>query len=167
MKPTIPERRAKLFPVYRPSFASLRTGLEYGMVVQGKEMQLPALPLPIESSLAQDVNVHRFQLSRNIRLLRNYGMRPDYPVVQVPTTPFQGRVVKQTPTPVMTAFGPRPRPGATPVFPRTARGGTMGSVKRFAKSTKVIPNKYRPPVYGSDKPQVQSVDPSLTLDQGN
>ena len=148
MKPTVASRREKLFPVFRPSFASRRVGLEYGMTVQGKPMQLPNVAQPVRSSLAQNVNVHRFQLSRNLKLLRNYGMRPDYPVLRAPFIPFQAKVAKQTPTPQMTRFGSRPTPGLTPVYPRVAKGGTMGSVKRFAKASKVIPNRYRPPIYG-------------------
>jgi len=135
------------------------------MVVKGAAMQIPDVPLPIRSSLGQDTLVHRFQLSRNLRLLRNYGMRPDYPVLKAQSTAFRGRVVKQTPTPQLTRFGVRPRPGLTPVYPRVGAPGTMGSVKRFSKASKVIPNRYRPPLYGGGT-QVQNLSPGLTLDQG-
>lgn len=161
MKPTVGSKRERLFPVFRPSFAPLRTGLEYGMTVQGKPMQLPNLPQPIRSSLGQNTLVHRFQLSRNLKLLRTFGLRPDYPTLRAQSIPFRGRVQQQTPTPVMTRFGTRPRPGATPVFPRVGRPGTMGSVKRFTKANKVIPNRYRPPLYGG------GTEPPLGQDLGS
>lgn len=154
MKPQGASNRGeKVFPVFRPSFRPLRTGLEYGMTVQGRPMPAPNVALPIQSSTAQDVNVHRFQITRNLRLLRNYGMRPDHPVLRAPSIPFTAKVNAQTPKPVMTRLGTRPVPGATPVFPRTGAPGTMGSVKRFPKAILAMPNRYRPPVYGGRRQQ--------------
>lgn len=137
----------RAFPIARFSRVPLRVGLEYGMTIQRKDISAPPVPLPVRSSLAQPLVVHRYQLSRNIRLLRNYGFAPGNPVLKAQSIPFQGRGGNTSP--VLTRFGmQKPRPGATPVFPRVSSGGSMGAVRRFPKSLLVPPNTYRPPVYG-------------------
>lgn len=143
-------KTARLFPVAQVSRVPLRRGLEYGMTIQSRDIPAPDVPLPIRSSLAQSLGVHRFQISRNLKLLRNYGFAPGNPVLKAQTIPLQGRANAQRPTPVMTRFGMQaPRPGATPVFPRVGKPGAMGSVRRFPRAILVPPNTYRIPVYGN------------------
>lgn len=150
------QQQDSAFPIYRPSFKPLRKGLQYGMTITRRDGDAPDLPMPIRSSLFGKEIVTRFQLSRNIRLLRNYGFAPGNPVLKAQSIPVQALLLQQRPTPTMTRFGmQKPSPGATPVFPRTGARGGMGSVRRFPKAIRVVPNTYRPPVYGQDTPQVQ------------
>ncbi len=156
-KPSGYNRGPRLFPMAIVSRKPLRTGLEYGMTIKSGDMDAPDVPMPIRSSLGQSLLTHRFQLSRNIRLLRNYGFAPGNPILKAQSIPLQAKISGQTPKPVMTRFGmQKPQPGATPAFPRTGARGSMGSVRRFPKSILVIPNTYRPPVYGQDTAQVQT-----------
>lgn len=137
----------RAFPLARVSRVPLRVGLEYGMTIQSKDIPPATVPLPVRSTLAQPLVVHRYQLSRNIRLLRNYGFAPGNPVLRAQSIPFKGQGGMTTP--VMTRFGmQKPRPGATPVFPRSGSKGSMGPVRRYPKSLLVAPNTYTPPVYG-------------------
>lgn len=141
--------RDRLFPLARFSRVPLRVGLEYGMTVQGKPMDVPSVRMPVRSSLAQRLLIHRYQITRNIRLLHGYGFAPGNPVLKADSTPLTAKIKQNTPTPTMTRFGMSPVQGVR-VFPRTALAGGLGSPKRFPKAIPVIQNTYTPPVYGAE-----------------
>lgn len=142
--------RAALFPIARVSRVPLRVGLEYGMAIKGAPMDAPNVAPPIRSSLAQQTVIHRFQLSRYISRLRTYGFAPGNPILKADSIDLKSRQTANTPKPVMTRLGQRPVPGRTPVFPRTAAPGTMGSPRRFPKALPVQKNTYTPPIYGTE-----------------
>lgn len=145
------QQRARLFPIARVSRVPLRVGLEYGMTISGVPMDAPTVAMPVRSSLAQKLNIHRYQLSRNIRLLHGYGFAPGNPVLKADSTPLQARVAQAVDQPQMTRFGQTPIPGQTPVFPRTGARGVMRAVRRFPKAIPVTPNNWTPPVYGGQE----------------
>lgn len=137
--------QAQAFPMAIVSRRPLRVGLEYGMTIQGKDVPAPTVQMPVRSSLGQPFLRHRFQLSRNIRLLRTYGFAPGNPILQAESIPNQSSASSQRPRPIAARYGMQTSGG---VRASVGSRGSMGSPKRFPKAIMVPPNTYSPPVYG-------------------
>lgn len=135
-------RRKNVFTLSPLSHKPIRTGMSYGMRYGGRVQEAPAVAPPIpRQSLAQMVLVHRYQVSKYIPLFaRPMGlmMQAGYPVDHVlkliPGAPVQRN------TPVLS--------NAPMSLPRTAKGGTMRPMSRWAKALPLTPNPYNPPTYG-------------------
>lgn len=116
-------------------------GITYGMDHGAENGLTPNVPLPVRSSLAQEVAVWRVQVSHYFARIagatRYPGMAPGYPTAKVLTL-------------VNTA--PRMR-GGNPSNIRGLRGyparsGFMAAPPRFRKALPNPVNDYSPPIYG-------------------
>lgn len=125
------------FVVTRQEKHDILVGIEDGMLLQNKVGRAPNVPLQTRSSLGQQVIRHRFQISRYISGLRNYGMRPDYPVVHVLT------MVKTSPA----GRSGRPVMSVGYTLPQTASGGTIAPPPRFKKALKSPVAIFAPATY--------------------
>lgn len=132
-------QKSNPFIVTRFEKRYILAGISSDMVLEGKVAEAPNVPMQVRSSLGQQVFKHRFQITSYISKLRNYGMRPDYPVFHALT------MIKTSPagrslTPVMSV-------GYT--LPQTAMGGTIGPPPRFKKALKSPVAVFAPPTYES------------------
>lgn len=144
MLKTLPTPVAGLASIRNPNVEGLmlsrpplRTGMEYFMLYDHRKMAAPNVPPPVRrASLAQQQLIHRYQISKYISRLRNFGLRPDHPAFHGFKITVQGRIAT---TPVMS--DPQwntPRPLA----------GSMRAPARFAKALPTAPNPYIAPTYG-------------------
>lgn len=131
MLKTVTQKR-DVFAVPPNRRAEILGPLEYGMQYGGRVMEAPNVPLMVRSSLGQRVLVHRFQMSRYISRLRNYGMRPDHPA-------FKGHMVVNTAPRIVVPTRAR--------LPLSKKPGTMAATPRFPKALGNPPNNYQPPEY--------------------
>lgn len=113
----------------------LGRGMGYGMLVRARPVPSPGIPLFVRSSLYQNVLWHRFQISRYISKLRNYGMRPDYPTPHVLTMINSAPPMNKNPRPTISRFG------------RTGSPGYMQAPRRFKKALPANDIPYYPPEY--------------------
>lgn len=130
-------------PAFRtPVFSRVQSerGNEYGMAIKGENSLAPNVPLPVRSSLAQEIAVYRVQLSHYFASIagatRFPGMAPGYPVAKVLT------LVNTAPRMVRGSRAVRGQRG----YP--ARTGYMNAPPRFQKALPSPINNYQPPVYG-------------------
>lgn len=141
--------RGRPFEVLRILRMPLEIGMEYSMSYDSTVMGGPNVPPPIpRQSLAQTVIVHRYQQSKYFSRLRNYGLRPDYPIAH-------GHVVVQTgnssvnnaPTITSTKMGTDSSLGV----PQVNSAGAQGFMRpggRFRKALPLPVVNYNPPIYG-------------------
>jgi hypothetical protein len=125
-------------PVYvRPQS---ERGIDYGMNHKSEQLEVN-VPLPVRSSLAQDIGIFKVQLSHYFRAIagatRYPGMRAGYPVAKVLT------LVNTAPQ--MRAGNPR---NTTGLRGHPARSGFMNAPPRFKKALPLPTNQYVPPIYG-------------------
>lgn len=112
-------------------------GMSAEMLLQGKINESPNVPMLQRQSLGQQVLHHRFQQTEYFSKLRNYGLRPDYPIAHVLS------LIKLSPAgkssyPVI-AIGYH--------TPATAQGGVMRAPPRFKKALRSPLNIFTPPTY--------------------
>lgn len=135
-------RKSALRTPFFPRPQSQR-GIDSGMTTMGSNdpSMLPTIPLPVRSSLAQTILVHRVQLSHYFAKVAgatryNGGMAPGYPVAKVlsliNTAPLMRRNARAV-------TGLRGLP---------ARSGYMSAPPRFTKALPLPVNDYQPPIYG-------------------
>jgi hypothetical protein len=130
-------------PAFRtPVFARVQSeqGMSYGMNHKAETNLSPGIPLPVRSSLAQEIFVFKVQLSHYFRSIakatRFPGMAPGYPTAKAATM-------------LNTAPPMRVNSRATTGlrgFP--ARSGFMNAPPRFKKALPLPVNDYQPPIYG-------------------
>ena len=113
-------------------------GITYTEEYRVQSMESPGIPPAIRSSLFQPLNKFRRHTSIYLSELRNYGLRPDHPIVKLLGIQKRIRVMANRPIPT------------TSPYPMTSSVGGMGTSPRF---TKALPSKkvvFNPPVYGTD-----------------
>lgn len=132
-------------------------GIIVGMDWDAKNDLAPTVPLPVRSSLAQEIAVWRVQLNRYIYILAGAARWPGmpgtsystsgypsfdgYPTAKLPTILNTRPNMKQTKT--VTSGYSRPGFGGYP-----KRRGFMNAPPRFKKALPAPINDYEPPVYG-------------------
>lgn len=141
--------RARPFEVLRILRAPLETGMEYEMHYDSVVMGGPNVPPPIpRQSLAQQVIVHRYQQSKYFSRLRNYGLRPDYPIAHGWRVIQTGNSsVNNAPVMTTTFLGTDPQSRGIQVNSPGAQG-FMRPGGRFKKALPTPVVNYNPPVYG-------------------
>ena len=113
-------------------------GITYTEDYRVQATESPGIQPAIRNSLFQPLNKFRRHTSSYISTLRNYGLRPDYPVVKLLGIQKRIRVMANRPLPT------------TSNYPMTSSVGGMGTSPRF---TKALPSRkivFNPPIYGSD-----------------
>jgi hypothetical protein len=132
--------KAYPFRVNSPLVSPNEKGITYSEDYRVQVMESPGIPPAIRSSLFQPLNKFRRHMSSYISELRNYGLRPDYPVVKLLGIQKRVRIMANRPLPTMSNY------------PQTSLSGGMGTSPRFIKalpSSKVV---FNPPIYGNDNP---------------
>lgn len=142
-KPMPPPKRMPRKPAFRtPVFARVQNerGIDYGMNHKAEKDLEPNVPLPVRSSLAQNIGVFRVQFShyfaRIAGVTRYPGMAPGYPTAKTRSMINTAPSMVRSSTPVAGLRG----------FP--ARSGYMNAPRRFSKAIPLPLNQYQPPVYG-------------------
>lgn len=134
-------------------------GIIVGMDFQAENSLAPTVPLPVRSSLAQEISVYRVQLNRYIYLLARAARWPgmpgtsfsksDYPYYRGYPTARVVSVINTRPnmrqTKTVSSGYSRPGFGGYP-----KRSGFMNAPPRFKKSLPLPLNEYEPPVYGEE-----------------
>lgn len=145
------DRRAALrTPVYTRAY--IQRGIMQYMTYGAQAEKPPGIPLPIRSSLAQIIHIHKVRLSHYTSWMKPYGMKRhypipsealgDYPVAKVVTLINKGpNNLAVQPLPVIN------RPGIAPSQPRVRHRGTMGPPRRFTKALPVSMVNFVPPTY--------------------
>jgi hypothetical protein len=126
-------KNGKLFPVAPNARIPNRSNMEYRMIIEGEHIPSATVPMQLRQSEAQPIVVHRWQFSRYFSLLRNYGLRPDYPI-------FRGFAI----VPVNSS------PNAKIVISRRGAAANQGSMRPIPRFRKALPYPivtYNPPTY--------------------
>lgn len=125
-----------------PSRHELFTGMEYNMDYDTRQVPTPSVPPPVSrQSLAQQTMIHNYHWSRYLSVIKNFGLRPDYPVFHGFTIVNGAPEVSNTGVPTMS------NPPMN--FPRPATAGTMKPNPRYSKALPLPIPSYDPPTYGS------------------
>lgn len=147
MRPTKPSTKASLFPIGSVNQRQNRSGLEYQGMLTARPMEAPNVPQVIRSTLSMPITRYRIQFTRNLKLLRTYGFAPGNPVLRATPNPYTVTSRRRQPKPTLRG-GRRNGPLSVSRAPAAAKPGRMGAPKRFPKALPLIPNNYKPPVYG-------------------
>lgn len=129
-------------PVYvRPQS---ERGIDYGMNHKSEELTVN-VPLPVRSSLAQEIGIFKVQLSHYFRAIagatRFPGMAPGYPTAKVLSL-INTAPKNMTKSGAVATGKSRAGFGG---YPKTS--GFMGAPKRFEKALPLPINIYEPPTY--------------------
>jgi hypothetical protein len=117
----------------------------------------PTVPLPVRSSLAQEIGVWKVQLNRYIYLLARATRWPGMPGTSFSTSgypSFKGYPTAKVPMTVNTAPNNMSRSRQATGYSRPGFGGYpkrkgfMLAPARFKKALPLPLNEYEPPVYG-------------------
>lgn len=147
MRPTKPTTKASLFPIGAVNQRQNRNGLEYSGALTTRPMNAPNVPLPVRSTLSMPITRYKLAFTRNLKLLRTYGFRPGNPVLRATPNPYTVGQKRRTPKPAVRG-GKRNGPLSVSRPPAATKAGSMGAPKRFPKALPVVPNNYKPPIYG-------------------
>lgn len=145
------DRRTPLrTPVYHRSY--IQRGITQYMTYGAQAERPPGIPLPIRSSLAQIIHIHKVRMSHYVSWIKPYGMKRHYPVANMALGdyPVAKVVTLINKSPSNLQARPLPsinRPGIAPSQPRVNRRGTMGAPPRFKKALPVSLVTYVPPTY--------------------
>lgn len=148
MRPTKPTTKASLFPIGSVNQRQNRRGLEYSGGLTTRPMDAPNVPVPIRSTLSMPITRYKIAFTRKLIFLRTYGFAPGNPVLRATPNPYTvAGARKRKPRPVVRG-GRRSGPLSVARPPAAAKNGAMGAPKRFPKALPIIPNNYKPPIYG-------------------
>ena len=131
------------FAVRSPHNPDLTDGMAAQMLLQDKTAEAPNIPMEQRQSLGQQRLRHRFQQTEYISKLRNYGLRPDYPIAHVLS------LIKLSPASGSTS----PRiaigyyQGGNVFQNRGAKAGVMAPPPRFKKALRSPINVFTPQTY--------------------
>lgn len=140
-------------PLRTPVFtrAYRQEGISQYMTYGAQAERAPGIPLPIRSSLAQIIHIHKVRMSHYVSTVKPFGMRRhypfpdealgDYPVAKVGTVINSSFRIAVQPLPQIN------RPGIAPSQPRVNNRGSMGPPRRFTKALPVSLVSYVPPTY--------------------
>lgn len=136
-------------PVYHRN--QIQRGISQYMTYGAQAEKPPGIPLPIRSSLAQIVHIHKVRLSHYVSWIKPYGMKRHYPDpifgLDYPTAKV-GTIINKAPNMRMKPLPRINRPGVAPSQPRVNSRGYMGAPPRFKKALPVSMVNYVPPTYG-------------------
>lgn len=133
-------------------------GIIVGMDFAARNDLAPTVPLPVRSSLAQEIAVWRVQLNRYIYILARSTRWPGMPGTSFSKSDypyFRGYPTARVETVINTAPNMATRGRALGAsrpgfggYPK--RSGFMLAPQRFKKALPLPLNEYEPPVYGED-----------------
>jgi len=140
-------------PVYSRMYSE--RGISGGMDHTGRNDLAPTVPLPVRSSLAQEIGVWKVQLSHYIYIFARATRWPGMPGTSFSKSgypSFAGYPTARVESVINTAprnmaVRNRAQYGANG---RPARSGFMTAPPRFKKALPLPLNEYEPPIYGEE-----------------
>lgn len=130
-------------------------GISAAMDHSARNDLAPTVPLPVRSSLAQEIGVWKVQLNKYIWIIARASRWPGMPGTSYSTSgypSFRGyptakvhTTINTAPAAMVATNNQRQQRGRNG---RPARSGFMNAPPRFKKSLPLPLNEYEPPVYG-------------------